>query len=121
MGAIEARIVAPGERWDDNPVFDNASTMVMQSSGTSRVVGILKAIGAEVPTRGGHEVFARALDAELAKEPEVQITIKWEGYCSTDEVTVAKGAKAFPPDGQGGHKGVMECPKCHGEVSAQGR
>src|SRR5258708_2518726 len=52
MCNLELRLVEPGGSMYDNwPVFDRASTMIMQSSGTCRIEGILRALRLAVPSR----------------------------------------------------------------------
>jgi hypothetical protein len=121
--AIEARIIDPAGKQDDWPVFDNfVSTMVMENSGTSRVAGILKALGQPVPARTSHKDLIQRLIDVLAGEPEVQITTMWEGYCETCDKTVVKGMKRFPKAADGdSHQANMACPKDGTEVRAQAR
>lgn len=119
---IEARIIAPGETWDDKPLFDNPSTQVFESSGTSRIVGILKALGMTgIPARGKIVEYARFLQPYLEQEAEIDVQTQWEAYCKDCEKTVAKGMKRFPMNGGGSHKGAIECPQGHGELNAQSR
>lgn len=117
--AIEARVIDPAGKFDNWPIFDNnVSTLVMEMTGTNRIVGILKALG--VPnseiSRDPREL-AKKLTEQLEGEPEVQITTQWEGYCETCEKTRAKGMRRFPEQKQDGkpvkgtHDSYMECPQ----------
>lgn len=128
--SIEARLIADGEPWDNNPVFDNfVSTMIMQSTGTCRIAGVLKAVGVSVPNRTSHQELAQLLSDALASEPIVQITTQWEGYCETcpgrggkPGATVLKGMNRYPMvEGTDKHKHEIECPKCGTTVRTSAR
>ena len=121
--SIEARLIDEGQPWDNNPVFDNfVSTMIMQSSGTCRIAGILKAVGVPVPARTSHQELAQLLNDSLAAEPIVKITTQWEGYCETcpgrnnkQGATVIRGMnryKVVEGSDPVRHNHEMECPKC---------
>lgn len=114
---IEARIIQPDGKFDNWPVFDNfVSTMVMENQGTNKIVGILKALGHEVPRTITDVELAKKLTEVLAGEPEAQVTTQWEGYCETCEKTVLKGQKRFPAG-----KHITECSKDGTGVNAQAR
>lgn len=125
MAHIEARVIAEGEPFNNFPVFDTASTMVMESTGTSRIAGILGALSVKVPSRTTVKQLAQSLAKELEGRPQVKITTKWEGFCTDCEnekkpgklgKVVVRGQRNFP---EGKH--VMECPNCGNQVSAQAR
>lgn len=124
MANIEARVASPGEYFDNFPVFDSASTMVMQSTGISRISGIQKACGEPVPTRTSQNDLIRSFNQLLGGNPRVRITTKWEGYCpdcpgkkegKTGKV-VLRGMKRFPEISAGKFQHVTECPTCGSEV-----
>lgn len=128
---IEARVIAEGKPYDGNPVFDNyVSTMIMQSSGTCRVAGILReGLKVRVPTRLKHQELAQMLNTALAGEPQVRVETRWEGFCDTcpgrrgkTGKVILRGMKKFPQKKEGApHLHVIECPKCGTEVTAQAR
>lgn len=119
---IECRVIDPAGNFDNWPIFDNqVSTLVMEMTGTNKIVGILKAIG--VPTSELAQVardpkeLAKLLTDKLQGEPEVQITTQWEAYCETCEKTKVKGMKRFPAQKDAEGKPIkdkfssqMECP-----------
>lgn len=114
---IEARIIQPDGKFDNWPVFDNfVSTMVMENQGTNKIVGILKALGHEVPRSTTDVDLAKRLTEVLAGEPEAQVTVQWEGYCEVCDKTVIKGQKRFPAG-----KHITECSKDGAQVTAQAR
>ena len=114
---IEARIIQLDGKFDNWPVFDNfVSTMVMENQGTNKIVGILKALGHEVPRSTTDVDLAKKLTDVLAGEPEAQVTVQWEGYCEGCEKTVLKGQKRFPAG-----KHITECSKDGNTVTAQAR
>ena len=113
---IEARIVDPGGKFDDWPVFDNfVSTLVMEMTGTNKIVGILKAGGQQLPTRITDVELARALDGFLQGEPTLGIVPSRLRYIATFARARAKGQKKMNP------KGMTACPKCGNPLSIQAR
>lgn len=131
---IEARIIAPGvEGVDDKPLFDNfASTMVMPSSRTSKVVGILKAIyetrgqGETVPAHTNHKELGQKLQEEFDKESEVYVWIQWVAYCEAcsdeNKRVEVRGEKRFPQNAEKtGHVAEIEHKQCGSTISAQAR
>ena len=107
--------------FENRVVFDNASTMIMQGSGTCRAAGILKAIGETVPSRVSSKDLMRQLVERLAGEPQCIITTTWEAYCPDCEKNVLRQQKRFPTNGGGGHRNQIECAKCGSLLSAQAR
>jgi hypothetical protein len=118
---IEARIVAPGLRWDNVPLFDQATTLIMDSSGTCRMAGLLAALGEVVSARMEDTEMGRALNKHLAGEHTCDAVTQWEAYCKDCAKTVLRNERNFPSDGKGGHKHVVECRNCGNEVTAQAR
>lgn len=113
---IEARLIIPSgdnQKYDNWPVFDNfVSTLVSQQTGTTRLAGILKALGVPVPAKTSDVELAKLLLNALAGEPSCKITIDWEGSADTgrtddkgEKIYVRKkGMKNYPSDGAGGHR-----------------
>lgn len=120
MVHIDAEVLDP--EFEGRRVFDNASSLIMQSSGTCRIAGVLKAIGETVPSRTTAKELTKALVDRLAGDPEATITTVWEAYCSDCKKNVLRQQKRFPTDnGSGRHTSQIECPKCHSLCSAQAR
>lgn len=122
---IEARVIDMAGNFDNWPIFDNqVSTLVMENSGTNKIVGILKALKvptAEIPR--DPKALAQKLTDLLAGEPTVKITTQWEGYCETCEKTKVKGMKRYPKKKDDGakHDPVMECPTDGTEIKTSAR
>lgn len=109
---IEARLVIVGgdeslQRYDNWPIFDNfVSTLVQEQAGTNKIVGILKAVGQQVPAKTTDVELARLLRDKLAGEPSCKITIDWEASAETGQTDDRgkaiyerfKGMKRFPAD-----------------------
>lgn len=99
--ALELRLIDPGQPWDDAPLFDNATSIVMRSSGTSLLHAILRAVG--VPAMG-RMTLAELRDHALgvfASEPVCLVSGKWEAQIedppgSKNYRAVKKGMKNFP-------------------------
>jgi hypothetical protein len=100
-------------------LFDNVSTMVMQGSGTSRMVGVLKALGEPVSSRVSIVELTRAFVNRLAGEPSVTVTSQWRAYCSDCEKNILRGQKRFKQGVNGTNSHQLECPKDGSLVTAQ--
>jgi hypothetical protein len=110
--------VGPGP-FENRVTFDRVSTMVMQGSGTSRMVGVLKALGETVGNRVSIVELTRTFVNKLAGEPDVIQTTQWRGYCSDCDKNILSGQKRFPQNGDGTRRHQLECPKCGTLVTAQ--
>lgn len=118
--------VQPGDKFEGRVTFHNPSTMVMQGTGTSAVVGVLKALGEPVSAREGVVDLTRRLVNRLAAEPAVTQTTQWTAFCKSckDDYDnsggkrgkkngiVLRGQRNFPQDGNGGHRHQVECKNC---------
>jgi hypothetical protein len=127
---LMAKIIDPGNEDDNKVVFDGfVSTMMRQ--GTSRVIGVLHALGYDVGTITSHLDQVRALDNLLAGEPTCQIETEWEAQYDSgekDDTTgktiykrLKKGMKNFPSDANGVFQHVLESPVDGSDVTAQAR
>src|SRR3984885_10407923 len=67
MAHIQAKVLDAA--FENRVVFDNASTMIMQASGTCRAAGVLKALGEQVPSRTTAKDLMRSLVDRLAGGP----------------------------------------------------
>lgn len=105
--------------FENRVLFDRVSTMVMQGSGTSRMVGVLKALGEPVGNRVSIVDLTRQFVNRLAGEPEVTVTTQWRGYCADCEKNVLRGQKRFPQNGDHTHRHQIECSKDGSLVTAQ--
>lgn len=104
--ALELRIVAPGEVWDDRPLFDRVNTIYLQSTGTMSIMGPLRALKVPVPSKVSKNELVKLLVAQLEGEPTVKVETQWGVEEEQDNgkwKSVRKGQKRFPlrkgPDG----------------------
>lgn len=119
---IEARVVDEGGLHDNAVFFDNCTSIVFEGSRTSRMAGVLAALGHPVAPRTMLNEMARALDGLLKGEPQCLGDTQWEAYCRDCQKTILRSMKRFPPTANGqGHKHVVECSRCGSEVAAQGK
>lgn len=122
MVDVQGKIL--GGKFENRVTFDMVSTMVMQGSGTSRMVGVLKALGEPVSSRVSIVDLTRQLVNKLAGEPTVIQTTNWRAYCADCEKNILRGQKRFPQNGDGGHRHQIECPKdgtlCTAQADVQG-
>ncbi len=132
MVDINAKVVAGP--FENRILFDNASTMVMQNSGTCRIAGVLKALGEQVPSRTTKKDIARSLVDKLAGEPQSTVTSQWTAFCQSckDDFEqshgkrgkkngiMLRGQRNFPSNGSDhGHKHQVECVQCGSLLSAR--
>ena len=130
MVDVNAKVNA-GE-FENRILFDNVSTMVMQNTGTSRMAGVLKALGEHVGGRTSILEMTRAFAAKLAGEPEVTVQTQWTAYCADCNEEnksnpkrgkkggiVLRGEKRFPQNGDGHHRAQVECPNCGSLLNAR--
>lgn len=97
--ALELRIVDPGQPWDNAACFDNATSIVMQNSGTSKLHSILRSLGAPAMGRMDLAALRDHMLGVLAGEPVTVIAGKWEARVKDPDGsyrTVRKGMKNFP-------------------------
>jgi len=132
MCRVQGNCVAEGEKFNNLAVFDNVNTIVFD--GKSRIAGIVKAAGGQVPAQTNYQELAKLLASTLAGEPIVKIRGRWIAQEKTGEQkngkdvykTFATGQRAFPPkkdaDGNlipGEYSAVVTGPKSGEEVKAQ--
>jgi hypothetical protein len=125
---IEARIVNPGGKFDDWPIFDNfVSTMVGFNSNTSKIASLLKDLGKPLAGRVSHKDQVLALQAALEGGAEIGIVTQWRASATTgkkkdngkDEYEELKGQKRFPEDGKGGRKHIVKLAGVEAQASAE--
>ena len=130
MANIEARIEAPGTDHDKFPVFDTVFTLVQRGSGTSTIIGMLQATQASVSAKASIKDLFHLTDQTLKGNPRVEIVTRWEASCGSDSCKAAnngnwytfmRNQNRFPPNGNGGYKFTVECPKCKAEVNASAK
>lgn len=118
---LELRIVDPGGEFDDKPIFDNASDIVMQGTRICRIAGILKALGEAIPSKTTNIELCRKFEEVLATNPSLRIKTRWEGYSKDQEKTVKRGMASFPKNAEGKPLHVFEDPNTKEEITANVR
>jgi len=101
--ALECHILDPGQTWDNAKLFENATSIIMQSSGTSYLHAILRALGypavGKMPLAGPGSLAEHALSV-FTSDATCMVSGKWEARAQTatgEWITVRKGMKNFPP------------------------
>ena len=130
MADVNAKVIV-GE-FENRILFDNVSTMVMQNTGTSRMAGVLKALGETVGGRTSILEMTRKFADKLTGEPEVTVQTQWTAYCADCNEEnkqnpkrgkkggiVLRGEKRFPQNGDGHHRAQVECPNCGSLLNAR--
>lgn len=132
---ITAQIISDDPKLNDRKIPDmpEPSTLVMDSTGTCRIQGIVQELSSERIGNIGRVALARKLDGLLAGGPIVGIVVQWEGYCSctakadgSGGVRV-RGEQRFPErlneEGQPTGERIPKapCPKCGNDIDARAR
>jgi len=118
-----------GRKIQDMPA---PSTLVLDSTNTCRIQGIVQELSGERIERIGRVELARRLDGLLAGEPIVGVILQWEAFCNctqkadgTGGVRV-KGEQRFPEqfvDGKPTGQRVprIACKQCGNDLDARAR
>jgi hypothetical protein len=99
--ALENRIIDADQPWNDAPLFDNATSIIMGSSGTSLLHAILRALGHPALGRMNlSELRDHALSV-FSSELTCGVGGKWEASVKKEDgtgkyKTIRKGMKNFP-------------------------
>jgi hypothetical protein len=133
---LEERIIDPDMPWDNLPLYDNATSIVMggkDGAGTSALHTILRALRNPAAAKMTLSALKDHVLNVLASEPTAVITGKWEAQIedgvrpngSANYRTVKKGMKNFPlidpANPAGGHYNYVEDPKTGETCRAQFR
>jgi hypothetical protein len=100
--AIDCHILDPDTPWDGRILYENATSIIMPSSGTSLLHAILRALGypalGKMPLTGPNSLCEHVLGV-LSSEPTCGVEGKWEARAkdaSGNYYTVKKGMRNFP-------------------------
>lgn len=122
--------VSGGDNDGQKLMFDRVSNKPFDRQGVkvSMMKDHLRAIG-DRNTYRSHTEYATALEAAEGKPFKAEVS--WEGFCGHKDTPQAvadskqgftvKGARNFPPNGNGGHAESIKCPVCQQEVRARAR
>ena len=106
-------------------IFDNPTSIVMESVNTSKLHAILDACGNPAPARATLGELLAHTEATLAQSPQVEVTTQWEARYNKgtdtdpDYKTLLKGQKKFPPKPDGGYERIVMDPETGERVTAQ--
>ena len=131
LQATMTHTVSGGDHDGQKLAFDRISNKPFERSGVrvNMMKDHLRALG-DRNTYRSHAEYAQALEAAEGKPFKAQV--QWEGGCnhkdtpqecewSSPDVFRARGARAFPANGNGKPAETMPCPKCGGEVVARAK
>jgi hypothetical protein len=99
--ALENRISDPDQPWNDAPLFDNATSIIMGSSGTSLLHAILRALGHPALGRMDLGTLRDHALSVFSSELTCGVTGKWEASVKREDGSgkyriIRKGMKNFP-------------------------
>ena len=113
---VNARIVDPGGKFDNRPIFDTLRTNV-RKDGSSSISGFLQ--GNKVRPETGRAAIVKQTGDVLAGTPQVKITTRWRSsYKDADGSykDLFKGQKNHPSDGNGGFRHINKATLSDGTV-----
>jgi hypothetical protein len=100
---LECRIVAPGQDWDNTPVFTMVNTQVYRGKELSSMMGVVLLTGAKPKKNSLSDLEqAKILNQVLKGEPIIRkVFLDWEGYSKNDKKSVCKSMTDFPKNQDG--------------------
>ena len=125
---IALKILAPGEPYDGQYVYDNANSLKMRN-GTTRLHEILKACGNPAPRQCNLLQLKELVEQTLGGENvTVEFETQWRAQVEVEDkksptgkgyLTLKTGMKNFPAIPGGGYSHRIEYPKTGEEVLAK--
>jgi hypothetical protein len=116
---VVAKIVDPTGKVDGRYVFDRVNTVIFGNSRSTRVAGVLQALG--IMAQPSDAVQAAQLAKALKGSPQCRIKTRWETQCKNGEgkyITLFKGQKNHPVLEDGSHSFTTTTPEGD-DVNAQ--
>ena len=100
---IECRIVAPGQDWDNAPIFVTLNSLCYRGRELSSMMGVVLLTGAKPKKSSLSDLEqAKILDAVLKREPIIRkVFLDWEGYSKNDKKSVCRSMTDFPKNQDG--------------------
>jgi hypothetical protein len=100
---LECRIVAPGQEWDNTPVFVTVNTQLYRGRELSSMMGVVLLTGAKPKKNSLSDLEqAKILNQVLKGEPIIRkVLLDWQGYSKNDEKVVCKSMIDFPKNQDG--------------------
>lgn len=121
MASISGSVIAEGKPYNNTHVFDRVSTVVLSSSRTCRMAGLLRALGVPVPANTTARALAQMLETTLQGEPLVGIETQWQVRAQRGDTwkTILRGMRKFPLRADGSHNHVIDDPDTGEKLTAQ--
>ena len=121
---LELTVVDPEGEFDGRKIFADINTLIQQSSGSSTIAGVLKALGVEVDTRTNDGALCQLLGQAVAAEPTCRVKTRWRAAAKDAEgkyQTLRSGMRSFPALNDEGTKfnHLIEDPQTGENVSAR--
>jgi len=100
---LECRIVAPGQEWDNTPVFVTVNSMLYRGRELSSMMGVVLLTGAKPKKNSLSDLEqAKIFNQVLKGEPIIRkVLLDWQGYSKNDEKVVCKSMIDFPKNQDG--------------------
>ena len=100
---LECRIVAPGQEWDNTPVFTMVNSLIYRGKQLSSMMGVVLLTGAKPKKSSLSDLEqAKILNQVLKGEPIIRkVFLDWEGYSKNDKKSVCKSMTDFPKNADG--------------------
>jgi len=100
---LECRIVAPGQDWDNSPVFTVVNSECYRGRELSSLMGVVLLTGAKPKKSSLSDLEqAKILNQVLKSEPIIRkVLLDWQGYSTNDRKVVCKSMLDFPKNQDG--------------------
>jgi hypothetical protein len=101
--SLECRIVAPGQDWDNSPVFTVVNSECYRGRELSSLMGVVLLTGAKPKKSSLSDLEqAKILNQVLKSEPIIRkVLLDWQGYSTNDRKVVCKSMLDFPKNQDG--------------------
>ena len=108
FSALEGQVVDPGGKYDNYKLSDYFVSTMVNKNGGIPVVRILTVLGVKLPDRTTAASLMQLYQDTLAKEPELEVDVAWEGGLSQDDQERWKQASTkYAPSVRGMHRFPM--------------
>lgn len=116
---VVARVIAPGEPYDDRVVFAKPTTIVMPQTGGCAIATYLNKLGEKVNPRVTKGELTQQLVDILAGKPKCRVRTRWELRVQQADgswKTELKGMRRFPQRSDGSYEHIVGGVSASAEV-----
>lgn len=123
---LELTVVDPDGEHDGRKIFADINTLIQQSSQSSTVAGVLKALEVEFESRTTDGKLCLLLGEAVQSEPTVRVKTRWKASAKDEDgkyQTVKSGMRSFPALNDEGTKfnHIIDDPNTGETIAAQAK